>query len=144
MGTLAGLPIAIAVYFWANRLIPVNFEGRAEWEVHALFITWGLTLIYPIFRPVHRAWKELLGLSACLYTLLPLLNWLTTDRHLAISIPQGDWVMAGFDLTMLVFGILFGAAALLVFKRESRFAVETAPTTGGDLSPNLGLNKINN
>lgn len=119
VGTIVGLPIAVAIYFWANRLIPVSFEGRAEWEVHALFITLGLTLIYPVFRSVQRTWIELLGFGALLYTLLPILNFLTTDRHLGISIPQGDWVMAGFDLTMLVFGILFSIAALKMYKKEA-------------------------
>lgn len=33
IATIAGLPFAIAMYFWANRLIPVPFDGRADWEV---------------------------------------------------------------------------------------------------------------
>src|SRR5690606_1062457 len=29
IGTVAGLPVAIAAYFWANRLIPAGLEDRA-------------------------------------------------------------------------------------------------------------------
>src|SRR5690606_28144296 len=32
---IAGLPLAIAAYFWANRLLPVPMQARAEWEINA-------------------------------------------------------------------------------------------------------------
>lgn len=112
VGIIVGLPIAIAVYFWTNRLIPTEFSGRADWEVHALFITWVLALLYPMLRPIKQAWIDSLSMASLLYILLPVLNLLTTDRYLSISILQGDWVMAGFDLSMLVFGLVLGMAAL--------------------------------
>jgi uncharacterized iron-regulated membrane protein len=114
VGTIVGLPIGIAVYFWANRLIPVTFDGRAAWEAHAMFIAWGLMLLWPLLRPIGRAWVELLGLAAVLYALLPLLNAVTTERHLGVTLPHGDWVLAGFDLTMLGFGLAFACAAWVV------------------------------
>ncbi|MBK1674914.1 hypothetical protein CKO35_16800 [Ectothiorhodospira shaposhnikovii] len=40
IGIVIGLPVAIAAYFWANRLLPVGFSARAEWEVHAMFLLW--------------------------------------------------------------------------------------------------------
>lgn len=123
VGTIIGLPIAIAVYFWANRLLPVNFEGRAEWEVNALFLSWGITLFYPVFRSVQRAWIELLWLVTALYLLLPLLNLLTTERHLANSLLNGDWAMASFDLTVLIFGLVFGVAALKVQNKYAKQAL---------------------
>lgn len=107
VGTVLGLPIAIAAYFWANRLIPADLPGRAEWEVHAMFITWLAMLLHPIFRPVHRAWIEQAAIAAIACALLPILNMLTTDRHLGAMLPAKDWVMAGFDLTMLAFASAF-------------------------------------
>lgn len=119
VGIIIGLPIAIAVYFWANRLIPAEMAGRADWEVHALFISWGLLLLYPVLRPsAYRAWIELLSLAAFLYGFLPLLNAFTSQHHLATSLLQRDWVMAGFDLTMLAFGIGFALLAIKMHNRQ--------------------------
>lgn len=107
LGTIIGLPIAIAAYFWANRLLPVEMTGRAAWEVHAMFITWGLTFLYAAVRPLDRAWIELCALAAAVCALLPLLNALTTERHLGATIPSGDWSLASIDLGMLASGLFF-------------------------------------
>ncbi|MBN9147939.1 MULTISPECIES: PepSY domain-containing protein [unclassified Nitrobacter] len=117
IGTVVGLPIAIAAYFWANRLIPAGVEGRAAWEAHAMFIAWTGMLLHPIFRPVQRAWIEQCWLATAVFGLLPMLNALTTNRHLAASLAQGDWVLAGFDLTMLAFGAAFGCTAWMLSRR---------------------------
>ena len=107
IGTFVGLPIAIALYFWANRLLPVGMADRAEWEVHCLFISWALLLLYPAFRPKAKAWLAELQLAAAVFLLLPILNALTTDKHLGVTLPHGDWNLAGFDITMLVIGFSF-------------------------------------
>ena len=41
------------------------------------------------------------------------MNAVTTDTHLGVSLSQGDWVRAGFDITALVFGV----AMCLVWRR---------------------------
>ncbi len=107
VGTLIGLPLGVAVYFWANRLLPLGMADRAEWEMHALFLTWGWALLYGSLRPIKRAWYELSWLTVAAYGLLPLLNALTTDRHLGVTLAYGDWVLAGFDLTMLALALVF-------------------------------------
>ncbi|MFT4993660.1 MAG: putative iron-regulated membrane protein [Paraglaciecola sp.] len=124
-GTIIGLPIAIAVYFWANRLLAVNVTDRAGKEVAALFITWAITLMYPIFRPARRAWIELLWAAAAVYSLLPIVNAFTTEHHLANSLAQGDWVMAGFDLTVLAFGAAFVLAAYYIQEKKPYGQVKT-------------------
>jgi uncharacterized iron-regulated membrane protein len=122
-GTIVGLPIGIAVYFWANRLLPVTMAGRDEWEMHALFISWLACLVYPVWRPISRAWVELLLAASVLYTLLPLLNAITTTIHLGRTIPAGDWVLASFDLTAFALAGLFALAA---FKLRSRSVLADA------------------
>lgn len=117
IGTVAGLPFAIAVYFWANRLLPAAMEGRRAWEVHAMFIAWGLTLLYPAFRSSMRAWIDELWLTAGAFALLPVLNALTTDRHLGVTIPAGDWSLASIDLTLLALGLFFALAARKVQRK---------------------------
>ena len=111
IGTIAGLPIAIAAYFWANRLLPADLAGRADWEVHVMFMVWAVMLIAPWFRTARQAWADQLYTAAAMFALLPALNALTTDQHLGVSLPMGAWQHAGFDLTMLAFGLAFGVAA---------------------------------
>jgi uncharacterized iron-regulated membrane protein len=112
LATVIGQPVAIAAYFWANRLLPADMPGRDAWEVHAMFITLGLTLLYPSVRNMEKAKIEMLWFGAAAYGLLPVLNALTTDRHLGNSLVQGDWIMAGFDLTVIVCGIIFAGFAI--------------------------------
>ncbi|MCX5462703.1 PepSY-associated TM helix domain-containing protein [Alcaligenes parafaecalis] len=111
-GTLAGLPLGLAAYFWANRLLPVTMADRAAWEFHALFLVWGWSFLFASWRPLKRAWLELLWLTTAAYALIPVLNMLTTDRHLGITLPYGDWGLAGFDLTMLGLAATFAYIAI--------------------------------
>ncbi len=73
IGTIAGLPIAMTMYFYANRLLPIDMAGRVEWEVHIIFISWGLLLIYPAFGPKAKAWLEQLILAAVVFIFMPIL-----------------------------------------------------------------------
>ncbi len=114
VATIAGLPVGVAAYFWANRLLPVEMAERASWEANFLFLVWGEALIYALFRDIRRAWVELLWLACAAFTLLPVVNALTTDKHLVATIAAGDWTLAGFDLTMLGLGLIFGYMAIKV------------------------------
>ncbi|MDR1646811.1 MAG: hypothetical protein LBR88_02095, partial [Zoogloeaceae bacterium] len=84
---------------------------RAEWEVHALFFVWGWLALYTLLRPAKRAWVELFACAAAAFALLPALNALTTDKHLAATIAHGDWALAAVDLTFLAFAAGFGCIA---------------------------------
>lgn len=118
VGTIIGLPIGIAAYFWANRLLPVEMAGRAAWEAHVMFIAWGATFLYATLRPLDRAWVDLCWLAAAACALLPLLNALTTHRHLGVTIPAGDWVFAGFDLLAFAAGLFFACVAQLIRRKQ--------------------------
>lgn len=125
-GTIIGLPFGIALFFLANRLLPVQMDQRAEWEFHALFLGWGWALLWASLRPLKRAWVELSWLTSAACLAVPIVNALTTDRHLGASIPAGDWALAGFDLSMLFFALLFARVAQ---KLRRKWAVaEDTPT----------------
>ncbi|MGD9758889.1 MAG: PepSY-associated TM helix domain-containing protein [Comamonas sp.] len=117
VATIAGLPLSVAAYFWANRLLPVEMADRAAWELHTLFAVWLGTLFYALARPLARAWVELLWGCCLVYALVPVLNALTTNRHLGHSLLARDWVFAGFDLTMLALAALFAVMAVKVRRR---------------------------
>lgn len=111
IASMSGLLVAVAVFFWANRLLPIGVAERAGWEVNSFFIAWGLSLLHAMVRRGRAAWVEQLVLAALLFAGLPLLNAMTTPYHLGASLVQGDWVMAGFDLTCLVSGLFLAWAA---------------------------------
>lgn len=111
IASVSGLMIAIAGFFWANRLLPVSFAERSDWEVQTFFIAWGLSLLHAMLRRGRQGWVEQLSFGALLFVAIPLLNALTTSSHLGVSLATGDWAMAGFDLTCLASGVFLGWAA---------------------------------
>nr|WP_284047956.1 PepSY-associated TM helix domain-containing protein [Marinobacter sp. ATCH36] len=134
VGTIVGLPVGIAAYFWANRLLPVDFEARAAWEVHVLFITWGLTLLYGALRPIRKAWLELMLCASVAFALLPLLNALTADQHLGRTLIQGDWALAGFDLTMFSIGGTWAMVTRHLMRKWSREPADETALHWSELS----------
>ena len=149
VGTITGLPIAIAAYFLANRLIPLGLENRAEWEINILFITWASMLVYPVFiskfkQVLAAIWVQQLMLASMLYLMLPVINVMTSNKHLGASLLTADWVRAGFDVSMLLIGLCFGLAAFkMQLKKQSaesqataKAAKKTVPTMlAEDVSP---------
>ncbi|KQP38151.1 hypothetical protein ASF44_11785 [Pseudorhodoferax sp. Leaf274] len=119
VGTIVGLPVAMATCFWANRLLPTDLAGRGDWELHVLFIAWAALLLHAALRPAARGWLEQAWLAAAAFALLPVLNALTTARHLGVSLPQGDWALAGFDLAVLALGLAFAGLATRLARRRS-------------------------
>ena len=121
IASMSGLMIAIAAFFWANRLLPVSFAERSTWEVQTFFIAWGLSLLHALLRRGRQGWVEQLSFGALLFIAIPLLNALTTPYHLGTSLARGDWAMAGFDLTCLASGVFLGWAA---WKMQHRTAAQ--------------------
>ncbi|MFJ4192878.1 PepSY-associated TM helix domain-containing protein [Pseudomonas sp. NPDC089534] len=111
IASMAGLVTAVAVFFWANRALPLDLSARAGWEVNAFFIAWGLSVVHAALRSGRKAWVEQLSLAAVLFATLPLLDWATAGRYLGAALEQGDWTLAGFDLTCLAAGLFLGWAA---------------------------------
>jgi len=114
VGTIAGLPAAMAVYLLANRLLPPGMAGRAAWEVYCFFIAWLLMLLHPLLRSHRRAWQEQLWAGALLLLAVPVVNALTTHSHLGMTLPAGRWDIAGVDLACLGFAVLLGCSAWMV------------------------------
>ncbi|WP_311268098.1 PepSY-associated TM helix domain-containing protein [Sphingobium sp. WCS2017Hpa-17] len=120
IGTIVGLPLGIAAYFLANRLLPVGLAARPAWEYHALFATMGAAFLWAtVRRSAGQAWTDLLWIAALAFLSLPLLNAATTNRHLGTSILGGEWVLASFDLTMFAIGTLLGVAAFMVKRGQT-------------------------
>jgi uncharacterized iron-regulated membrane protein len=137
VAAIAGLPLAMAVLFWANRVLPIGLTNRADWEVHLFFIAWGLCLIHPLLRRGRRAWVDQLAAGALLFALLPVANVFTTQRHLGITVAEGDWGRAGFDLGLMIVGASLGAIGWKVARHNPKAPVRKATDGAGrsDLAP---------
>jgi uncharacterized iron-regulated membrane protein len=121
IGTVAGLLIAVAGYFWANRLLPVDLADRASWEIRCFFLAWLAAFIHPLLRRPRQAWIEQLTAAGLLLASIPVLNFATTRAaSLAVTLPSGNWIVAGFDLTTCVIGVALLHAAWKVGHHQGR------------------------
>jgi uncharacterized iron-regulated membrane protein len=119
IAVIAGFPAATAAYFLANRLLPTGLAARAEWEIRCLFLAWAAAFVLASVRSPRRAWIELLGLSALLFALVPVVNAATTQRGLIASMQRGDWLFAGFDLVMAATASILALTAQKVGRRTA-------------------------
>ncbi|VVO87696.1 PepSY-associated TM helix domain-containing protein [Pseudomonas fluorescens] len=140
IASMAGLVSAVAVFFLANRLLPVSLAGRADWEVNAFFIAWGLSLLHAVLRPGRKAWIEQLTLGAALFIAVPLINALTTPWNLGATLMQRDWALAGFDLTCLATGLFLGWAARKMQRPGDRVSVRKASPSPRSITVEQGAN----
>lgn len=113
--TLAGFPLAVVAMFWLNRLLPLELPGRANWEIHGLFLVWLAMFLHALLRPLKRGWYEQWMLAGILLLGLPVLNLLTTDRGFPDSLLSGDWLFVGFDVVLVAL-----AALMFRFARQKR------------------------
>ena len=109
VGSIAGLSVATAAYFWLNRLIPAELAGRADWEIRGFFIVWLLCALHPLVRSHRNAWRDQLALATILFALLPVLNPLTGGGSLLQTMAHNQWSVAGFDLMMLALAAMHAA-----------------------------------
>lgn len=114
LGSIAGLPLAMAAFFWANRLLPVAMPARPDAEIAWFFTAWGIAAVAALLMPSRAMWKVQLALGGTLFALLPVLNAATGGAGLPASLIEGIWPVAGFDLVTLALGLtlLYAAARL--------------------------------
>ncbi|AVS80652.1 PepSY domain-containing protein [Paracidovorax avenae] len=126
VGLMGGLPLAVAAFLAANRLLPLSTPGRADAELAWFFGTWGAGLAIGLLRPDRRGWALLLGAAGALFAALPVINAATTSAHLGITLPAGEWAWAGMDLSFLAAGLVFGALARHVLRRRAAVTPKAA------------------
>ncbi|AVS84416.1 PepSY domain-containing protein [Paracidovorax avenae] len=135
VGLMGGLPLAVAAFLAANRLLPVSTPARADAELAWFFGTWGLGLSIGVLRPDRRGWALLLGAAGVLFAALPAINAATTSAHLGVTLPAGEWAWAGMDLSFLAAGLVFCALARHLLHRRAPAApkaVRTPPPASQD------------
>jgi uncharacterized iron-regulated membrane protein len=125
ISAISGLMVACIAFFWVNRLLPLEVADRAGWEIKLFFFIWLGSLLHAALRPASRACIEQLAGFAALSLLLPIVNWLTTGQHLLHYFARGDWSNVGFELTVLLFGVL-GIFTIKILKRRQQKTIKEA------------------
>lgn len=102
VASVAGLCIACAAFFWAERLTPVDLVGRAGVPVKAFFLGWLACLVHAALRPPHRAWREQFALAAVLCFGAPMLG-----GHAWLHLATWDVARLSLDFGFWAFGAIF-------------------------------------
>lgn len=126
VGTVAGLPLAIAAYFWANRLLPATLADRSNTEIRCFFIVWALCLIHPLLRRHKQAWIEQLFATAVLYAGLPVFGLTLIGSGLPVTLLEGNWLLAAMDLSLLAAAGVFACSAVILLRHQP--SVKVKPT----------------
>jgi len=95
VGAVLGLPLALAGFFWADRLLPAGLAARPAVEGRIFLAAIAATIVYSALRPQKRAWTETAWLAACAFAAIPLLSAATGGRNLAASLasqPSQCWM----------------------------------------------------
>ncbi|KQT46600.1 peptidase [Methylobacterium sp. Leaf456] len=119
IGSIAGLPAGIAVYFLANRLLPPDLADRSAWEIRAFFAAWIAAALIPLARPHRRAWSEMLMLVAGLCLAVVLADVATVEGHPLRRLGDGAALFLWFDGAMLALAVLFAVAASKVARHRT-------------------------
>jgi uncharacterized iron-regulated membrane protein len=126
IGAIAGVPIAIAAYFWGNRLLPVPMPDRAATEILIFFIGWGVSLAAGLIWPARRMWVAQMGLAAGLWMALPVLNALISPSTIVGNAIAGRWALVGVEAVVFVLGLGFACIAGVLHRRGNRAAKQGA------------------
>ncbi len=115
VAAISGLLVALAAYFWGNRLIPVGIAERNLAEIHVFFIVWVVALLHAVWRPHVQAWVEQLSVAGVAFLTLPVLNAISGGSPFWKNLSVAGQA-AGFDLVALCVGgcLLYAAWRVLV------------------------------
>jgi len=119
LGVLLGLPLALAAYGIANRLLPVGTPDRAAWEAHILFLAWAAAIALACVVAPVRMRRGCLLATGVAFLALPILNGITTSHHVVAAASAGQWSLAAVDMGFLLIGLTFSAAFLRDRRRRS-------------------------
>ena len=106
ISTIMGLLLAIAGYFYANRLLPIGLADRSILEINSFFIIWLCVFGIVMIRPINRAWRELLLVASASYFLLPFVDFFINYQWLLQSIKNHNFIYVGVEFAMLLTGII--------------------------------------
>lgn len=141
---VTGMVMATLAMLVANRVLPPELLGKADWEKGVFWSAWVLALAHALWRSrsalTHRptpSWQEQCVLIAVLAVTAVVANWISTGDHLIRTLFLDTyWPVAGLDLALLVTAAVAIATArrLSVAARakltDDAMSVPVAPVAG--------------
>jgi uncharacterized iron-regulated membrane protein len=122
VASVPGLLAATCAFFCANRLLPLDTSAfglqRQGLEMLAFYAVWLATLAHAAMR-ARAAWREQAALIAVLAVAAVALNWVTTGQHLARTVSEGLWAVAGMDMLLLALAAGAGRTAVHLRRRAA-------------------------
>ncbi|RXJ99141.1 hypothetical protein CRU98_07195 [Arcobacter sp. CECT 8986] len=120
IGTIAGLFIATAAYFIANRIIGFDIENRQNFEINIFFIVWLLSYVYAFFRNSKKAWIEQFAIASVLYLLIPIINLIIYKD----GVFQRDSIYNYFDISSLILSFIFAVGTYFLRRKYVKGAIK--------------------
>jgi len=97
IGVIVGLPFAIAAFFVANRLLPLDLADRATSEVRIFFGAWILLLLLSVVLQSGPAWRTAIYVTGLLYLMIPVVDFFAVSRT--------EHIIYGFGGPMAAIGL---------------------------------------
>ena len=139
--TVTGTVVATLAMLVATRLLPNEWDARAQWQEQTFWIAWLVALVHAVWRSSSAlplrfspAWLEQTWTIAALAITAVLLNWLTTGDHLWGTIATRYWPVAGVDLALIAVALIASRAAKRLQLAARRHGVASADEAGGEMS----------
>ena len=121
VGTIAGLMTACGSYFWANRLLSAELASRSGWEINIFFIVWAMGIVGGLIWRDRKGWLVQLSLAGTLFTLLPILDSITSSTSVFFALNNADWMRLSFDIScLLIAAVLWLSVYYLAVQKKGR------------------------
>lgn len=123
---IAGMPLGMSAFLWANRLLPHDMINRAAWEIHTMFIVWAAALLHACVVSPRKGWIIQFALAGASLVVLAIGD----VAFVRADFVWIDLVMAAFGVTCLA--IAWGIGRHIPSAPKPRGALGTAarPDTG--------------
>jgi uncharacterized iron-regulated membrane protein len=122
---VTGSVVATLSMLVGNRLLPLELRDRGAWEERVFWLSWLVAAAHAAWRsaPVRDArlapsWREQSLAIAGLALAAVGLNWVTTGDHLARTLGEPYWPVAGFDLALVAAAFVAVLAARALGRLE--------------------------
>jgi len=117
-----GIWPAIGALFVAAQWLPWEWSDRGLWHHRVFYTTWLLAALYGgwLRRDLTQAARDLSWITALLALLIPAIHGFQTGAWLSQSLAQGNWWLAGVDLSAVCFSFGFAALALHIQRRYGK------------------------
>ncbi|CCQ10538.1 FIG138928: iron-regulated membrane protein [Pseudoalteromonas luteoviolacea B = ATCC 29581] len=123
LAAIMGLPLATVSFFWANRLLPTQMQGRAEQEIAVFFFVWLSTLLFASISQNILQWQRLAWLNVVAWAGLPVLSALITKNPTHLALLNGQTILWAFDFVFLLSALFFATVAVKLHSRSNRVTV---------------------